>query len=101
MSRHHRGATGTALRKARVRIAATLPAACVNQPCRHGGFVFPDQAWDVGHIIDASAGGSDALDNLGPAHVECNRRDGGKLGAAITNARRAATSTTNRRMRPW
>lgn len=55
---------------------------CVN--C--GKTIAPDQAWDVGHIVDADRGGSSALSNLGAAHRRCNRSAGGRLGAIKTNA---------------
>lgn len=55
------------------------------------------QAYDVGHRIDASRGGSHALTNLGPEHRRENRSAGGRLGAAATNtgSRRA------RRLGKW
>jgi len=52
--------------------------------------VYPDQTWEIDHIVAVSQGGSDDFSNLGPAHKGCNRKDGGRLGAAKTNARRSA-----------
>lgn len=93
---HKRDGTAYKLKKARPHIDARLPAPCVNR-CKLGGIVHPGQAYDVGHIIGKEAGGADVLSNFGPAHVTCNRSDGGKIGARITNARRKATTTTGRR----
>ncbi len=91
MSRHHRNpTTAAALRKARPSIARTLPAPCVNR-CKLGGTVYPGQRWHVGHIVDKAYGGTDARSNLGPSHAHCNQSDGGKIGAARTNAKRKQT----------
>lgn len=50
----------------------------------------PGSRFDVGHL-DRHAG--HALSNLAAECVPCNRRDGGRIGAAITNARRRGTPT--------
>lgn len=78
----------------RPRIAATLPAPCVN---RCGRSVTPDQAWDIGHVVDVGKGGSDDPSNLGPSHVQCNRSDGGKEG----RARQIARVKESRRLPQW
>ena len=58
--------------------------------CTKCGFpVYEDQKWQIDHIIAVSLGGTDDWSNLGPAHTHCNQKDGGKLGAAKTNANRA------------
>jgi hypothetical protein len=62
-----------------------------------GGTVEVGQAFDVAHLIDPQHGGTDTLDNVGPAHPACNRSDGGKVGAAIRNASRR----TVKRMPTW
>lgn len=49
-----------------------------NQP------IHPGQPWDLGHLIDVIAGGTDT--NTQPEHRTCNRA----AGADITNARRRA-----------
>lgn len=91
MTAHHRTAAwAKTTRKARPIIKASLPARCVNR-CRRGGYVYPDQRFDVAHIIDAHLGGTDDLWNLGPAHPGCNRSDGGRAGARISNSRRKTT----------
>lgn len=64
---------------AKLEAGAAIP--CVN--C--GRPIVLGQRWDVGHIVDASAGGGVELSNLGGAHRSCNRKDGGRLGAAKTN----------------
>ena len=53
---------------------------------RCGRVLEPGSPFDVGHR-DTEAGHE--LSNLAPECVRCNRRDGGRRGAAITNARRA------------
>lgn len=87
MSQHHKYKRfSTFSKRYRPSIAASLPAPCVNN-C--GRLVMPDQAWDVGHIIPAEDPRStNERHNFGPAHRKCNRSDGGRRGAAITNAAR-------------
>lgn len=95
MTAHHRTAAWSKVQRVmRPRIAATLPAPCIN---RCGRLVTPDQKWDIGHIVDAGKGGSDDASNLGPAHVKCNRSDGGKAG----RAKQIAKSKTDRRLPAW
>lgn len=79
MSRHHQAAKwANHAKAARQRVGATLPAPCVH--C--GRIVTADMPWDVGHVVDLALGG-DAR-TYGPAHRgPCNRRAGGKLGAAM------------------
>lgn len=81
-------------------VAACLPSPCVNR-CYLGGIVYPGQPFDVGHIVGLDAGGSNERSNVGAAHVKCNRSDGGKIGAAITNGRRRATTSAGKKIRPW
>lgn len=50
-----------------------------------GRAITPEQAFDVGHIIDAARGGSHDLTNLGPQHRRENRQSGGRAGALIVN----------------
>ncbi|WP_146087948.1 HNH endonuclease [Rathayibacter sp. AY1B5] len=64
-------------------IAPSLPRLCVNG-C--GRPVLRSDKWQVGHIVGAEYGGKPVLSNVGPAHVKCNTSDGGRRGAAITNA---------------
>lgn len=81
-------------------IKANLPARCID--C--GRLIYPDMRWQVGHIVSVAAatraGWTVAQmndpSNLGPTHAKapgqraCNQIAGGKLGAAISNAKRAA-----------
>ncbi len=98
MSEHHRtSAWQRFTAKARPIIKATLPAPCVQPRCQLGGTVYPDQRFDVAHIVPPSAGGTDTLDNVGPAHAKCNRSDGGKAGRAVQMAAKAKA----RRMPTW
>lgn len=77
MSAHHRTAAWAATtRRMRPLINATLPAPCVD--C--GRAVMLGDRYDVGHILAQSLGGSDDQFNLGPSHISCNRKDGGRLG---------------------
>lgn len=65
-----------------------------------GRDIQPGQRYDVGHIIDASRGGSNHLSNLGPQHRRENRRAGGRLGAQKTNNARG-TSRTSKGLPSW
>lgn len=84
MSQHH-ARTGHANRSKALRpgIAATLPAPCVE--C--GRAVQPEDRWHVAHILAAVDGGRTTVDNVGPAHADCNMRAGGRRGAAMTGGR--------------
>lgn len=86
---HRTAAWAAARRRALPLITASLPAPCVN--C--GRPVFPNQDWQVGHIVSAALGGELSLSNLGPAHRHCNQLDGARLGAKIANQRRRARRT--------
>lgn len=46
-----------------------------NGRCFYCGTVIPEM-WEIEHKIPLSRGGSDDIDNLVPACVECNRRKG-------------------------
>lgn len=102
MSAHHqRKGVGGKLAKWRPSIAKTLPAPCVQPRCQLGGVVHPGQQWDVGHLPGHDAYLDTGLpltrDQVGPAHRRCNRSDGGKVGAAMTNAKHRAKKD----LRPW
>lgn len=79
---------GQASRRERAKWAARLPVAC----CRCGRPVLPRpwmpaDGWHPDHYpVRREAGGTETW----PAHAECNLADGGRRGAAITNARRRA-----------
>lgn len=55
---------------------------------RHGDGIEEGQPYDVGHITTQ---GGEGLDNAAPECRRGNRSHGGRIGAAITNARRGAT----------
>lgn len=101
MSENHRRSSWSKY-SARYRpsVAACLPSPCVNT-CYLGGVVYPGQPFDVGHIVGIEAGGTNERSNVGAAHQSCNRSDGGKVGARITNSRRAASSASGKKLRPW
>lgn len=90
MSRHHRAQQWTThAPKLRAALEAQLPL-----PCMDGcGAVItretPRDAWQVGHRQDAARGGRPTVTNTGAILRTCNNRAGGKLGAAVTNSRRA------------
>jgi len=101
MSRHHREQRWTThAPKLRKVIAPQLPLPCID--CGHA--VTPDMTWQVGHRHAASAGGRPTVENTGPSHTycptckrKCNQSAGGRLGAAVTNARRRESNG----LRPW
>jgi 5-methylcytosine-specific restriction endonuclease McrA len=65
-------------------------------PCwRCGRAVHVRGDWHVGHLIDRAQGGTDTEAGTWPEHARCNLSAGGKVGARITNAKRA---TVQRRM---
>lgn len=103
MSEHHRTtAWSKVLRVQKPRVAAALPAPCI-EGC--GRMVEHGSTFDLGHIVSVA----DALmqgwttqqindpSNLGPAHPTCNRRNGGKAGRAKQVAARRQT----RRLPTW
>lgn len=71
--------------RARVRLAWRTGAEV--RCWRTGRVLEPGSAFDVGHI-DPAAG--NALSNLAAESVRSNRSEGGRRGAALTNARRGA-----------
>ncbi|MGW1559073.1 HNH endonuclease [Streptomyces sp. NPDC002144] len=50
------------------------------------GPMFREQKLDYDHVIPRSQGGTDGPRRL--SHASCNRRAGGRLGAALTNGSR-------------
>ncbi|WP_288967661.1 hypothetical protein [uncultured Microbacterium sp.] len=72
---------------------------------RTGRILIPGRPFDVGHI---DPDGGHSISNLAPESVKSNRSEGGRRGAAITNAaRRASRSVPPPRRRsteglaPW
>lgn len=77
-------------------------------PCwRCGKALTVHSRWTVGHLRDRVSGGSVTdRSNQWPECARCNYSAGGKVGAAITNARRPAvvarrTSAAERGIRGW
>lgn len=64
---------------------------------RCGRPVRPDEAWDVGHVVDQALGGTHHPSNLQVEHARCNRRAGQQLGQ---EARRIA-KRNGMRLRKW
>ena len=83
MSQHHKEKNWTKyVKKARAILRAQLPLPCVD--C--GSPVYPEDSWDVGHLFPLSQGGD--LTTYGASHRSCNRSNGGKLGAKVTNQKK-------------
>jgi 5-methylcytosine-specific restriction endonuclease McrA len=85
MTAFHRTKEWYALtRKMRPLIKASLPQPCVD--CHR--LVEDGEVWELGHIHSAALHPELALEpwNLGPSHRRCNRKAGGRMGAAKTNA---------------
>jgi hypothetical protein len=80
---------GSKARAMRARCRAIIVAHGGAAPCRRCGRPVTLAAYDAGHIDDRYAGGADDPANAWPEHPRCNRSAGGKVGAAITNAKRA------------
>ncbi|CAB4169347.1 HNHc domain containing protein [uncultured Caudovirales phage] len=59
-------------------------------PCHRCG----TPANSVDHIVPVALGGTDELDNLRPACVSCNSRDGARLGNALKAQRKGTTTRT-------
>ncbi|KMM45603.1 hypothetical protein CWIS_09690 [Cellulomonas sp. A375-1] len=58
--------------------------------------VHPWQTWQVEHLVARALGGASDRSNEWVSHASCNARHGGKIGAARTNARRAASPSSVR-----
>jgi hypothetical protein len=105
MSEHHRRQHWTSYNaKRRAELAAQLPLPCIRcgeavhpDPPRPPGVTYWPTRWHVGHIQDAAKGGRPTRENTGPIHAGCNLRDGGRAGAAVTNARHPRRAG----IRPW
>ncbi|WP_282845875.1 hypothetical protein [Microbacterium oxydans] len=70
---------------------------------RKGELLYPGRPFDVGHL-DPTAGHGRA--NLAPECIKCNRSEGGRRGASITNGRAARVLPSSRRasregLAPW
>ena len=57
-------------------------------PCHRCGK--PSESVD--HIVPVALGGTDELDNLRPACLSCNSRDGARLGNALKAQRKGTTT---------
>ena len=64
---------------------------------RRGCPIHPGQPFDVGHL---DPNGGHALSNLAPECRRCNRSEGGRRGAALTNARRGGAARPRPTVRP-
>lgn len=87
---------GRKVHKARAYWLPRLPVPCAR--CRRPVIHDPAKrfgGWHVGHVHDRWAGGSDDISNTWPEHDRCNLSAGGRVGAAITNTRRAESAPTS------
>jgi hypothetical protein len=62
---------------------------------------WPEKDWHAGHIDGRAEGGADELANYRPECRWCNTSAGGKLGASITNGRKATVDTYRERTHKW
>lgn len=61
----------------------------------------PERDWHAGHVDGRAEGGADELANYRVECRWCNLSAGGKLGAAITNGRKATVDTHRERTVKW
>lgn len=100
MSGQHDDLRNGGSRRARARLAPTLPAPC----CRCGRPVLPTDKWEADHSIPLLRWPDDHPypDHLVmPAHRARNRRAGGQDGARITNAMKRAKKNAAQGLREW
>lgn len=97
MAHAEHGWTAGVAARARRYWAGQLRAAGALPCCRCGVLVYPEDAWDVDHVIPLSLGGSLGRDNQAVSHRPCNRRHGQALGVAGRQQQDAAS----RGIRPW
>lgn len=58
-------------------------------PCGKCGYlIYLDSKWHVGHIVADYYGGLATIENTRPEHARCNQREGGQMGASITNQKK-------------
>lgn len=92
---------GNASVKARAQCRAMLKAGPV--PCAKCGVEItaqtPESEWDAGHLTDRVTGMGGH--QTAPEHKRCNRSAGGKIGAAITNARFQKPSMERVQVSQW
>jgi len=79
---------GTKHQRIRASWSPKVAAGLVNC-ARCGQPIEPGRPWDLGHTDDRAGW-------TGPEHRVCNRRVGGRNGAAVTNAARGKTVRTSR-----
>lgn len=88
---------GNDSRKARAVVALMLPAPCF----RCGRIVTAEMDWHADHVQEATFGGTDEASNFAPSHKKCNESAGGRIGAAMTNARTTANDTRREKTIKW
>ncbi|WP_367651732.1 HNH endonuclease [Curtobacterium sp. MCPF17_052] len=100
MSRHHAAWANGGSRRARARLAPTLPAPC--SKCAKP--VLPGTPWDVDHTVplDRWPEGLDYPPHLlQPSHRSCNRAEGGRISIARLNAMKRAKKNAAQGLREW
>jgi len=81
---------GRAVAKARDYCRSLLPLACWRGCGRVITTDWAEKDWHAGHVNGRAEGGQDVASNFLPECRWCNLREGGRLGAAITNGRKVA-----------
>lgn len=84
---------GRKVAKARDSCRAMLPRACWRGCGRVITPGWPEKDWHAGHVNGRHDGGQDQATNYLPECRWCNLSEGGKVGAAITNGKRAVVTT--------
>jgi hypothetical protein len=84
---------GRKVAKARDTCRAMFPTPCWRGCGRTITADWPEKDWHAGHVEGRAEGGADNVTNYLPECRWCNLREGGRLGAAITNGKRVAVTT--------
>lgn len=87
--------SGSLSRRERAKHAPAIRAG-IAVCCRCGLPILPGTPWQADHYpVPLEFGGTQTQ----PAHTRCNTSAGGKRGAQLTNAKRAAKTTASKRAR--
>lgn len=80
--------SGARVTRARAYCRQLLPCACWR--CGLPIPPLPESGWVAGHVIARKDGGTDDYSNLRPEHRRCSDTSGGRVAAAMLNARRTS-----------
>lgn len=92
---------GRASQAARAYCKTLLPRACWRGCGKIITSETPARQWQAGHVEGRGEGGQDDVSNYMPECTECNLREGGRLGAAITNGRGVRVEIARERTIKW